>query len=198
MRAAALGRADDIADLFDRILHPQRLLVEKRPGAGGAFAGTVVIDDVRAFQPNVLGAFAADLEHRAHLRVERADGARDGLEFVLEKQPEHLRDGPAPRPGHADAFDPRLRNRRVKLVQQVVGGLNRAAGNAPISGEHQRPAAERAHAELGIGGAQGFEHRPVRRSPRAASLRLIAPMSSPILMAILIPVSAGANRVTSK
>ena len=60
-----------VAHFLHRVLHAQRLLVEERPGAGRAFAGAVVIHDAAAVQADVLGAFAADFEHRAHLRVER-------------------------------------------------------------------------------------------------------------------------------
>ena len=39
----------------------------------------------------------------------------------------------------------------VELLQQVVGGLNGAAGDAAIVGEHQWTPVERRQAELGVG-----------------------------------------------
>ena len=97
---------------------------------------------LRALEADVLGAFPADLEYRADVRVERADHARDGFEFVLEEQPQHLGDGAAARTGDADAFHAVLGDGLVEFPQQVVGGLDGAAGDAPVIGEHQRAAVQ--------------------------------------------------------
>src|ERR1039457_2207823 len=153
----ATGGADYLADLFDRILHAQGLLVEDGAGAGGAFAGAVVIDDGRAFETDVLGAFAADFEDRADLRVDRADHAGDGLELVFEEQAQDTGDGAGAGAGDADAFDAIFGHDFVKLVQQIVSGLDGAAGDAAVFGKDQRLAGQLGEAELGGGGAEGFE-----------------------------------------
>ena len=158
----ATGAGDHAAHFLHGVLHAQRLLVEERPGAGGAFARAVVIHDAAAIQTNVFGAFAADFEDRAHLRVDRADHAGDGFEFVLEEQPQHLGDGAAAGTGDADAFDAVLGNHFVELAQQVVGGLYGAAGDAAVIGERQGLAGEVAEAELRVGFAEGREGRPIR------------------------------------
>ncbi len=106
------------------------------------------------FQPNVLRAFAADLEDRLHLRMKIAHHARDGFEFVLEVQAQNFGDRAAAGAGDADAFDARLRHHFVELVQQVVGGLDGAAGDAPVVGKHQRTAAGFGQPESRISRAQ--------------------------------------------
>ena len=96
IRAAHPARAHHFAHFFHRILHAQRLLVEKRPGARPRIRRSGRNRLMSRRPPaDVLRALAANLEHRADLRVERAHRARDGLELVLEKQPEHLGDRPA-------------------------------------------------------------------------------------------------------
>ena len=114
-----------------------------------------------AFQADVLGAFAADFEDRAHLRIERAHHAGDGFELVLEEQAQDLGDAAAARTRDADALDAVLRDGLVELPQQVVGGLYGAAGDAPVLGEHQRPAREFGEAELRLRGAKRLENGPV-------------------------------------
>ena len=57
-------------------------------------------------------------------------------------------------------------NRLVELLQQVVGGLDGAARDAPVLGEHQRPLAglsTPAGGTPGLVGAERFEQRPVLR-----------------------------------
>ena len=185
MRAAQLAPHTTSPDFLHRVLHAQRLLVEERAGAGGAFAGAVVIDDVAAVQADVLGAFAADFEDRADLRIERADHAGDGFEFVLEEEAQHLGDGAAAGAGDADAFDAvfgdHVRRTRAADRRWIGWGCRRCGGN------RRAPAA----AAGGPGEAEPgcVAHRASRTprssgAPRAASLRLIAPISRPILMPI--------------
>ena len=140
-----------------------------------------------ALQPDVLGAFAADFEDRADLRVDRAHHAGDGLELVLEEQAQHLGDGAAARAGDADALDAVLGDGFVELVQQVVGGLDGAAGDAAVLGEHQRRGPS-SSVRRNCGCAAQSASRMGRSAglPRAASLRLMAPMSRPILIPISV------------
>ena len=44
-RRALAASAATVADFLDGIAHAERLLVEERPGAGGALPAPVVIDD---------------------------------------------------------------------------------------------------------------------------------------------------------
>ena len=171
----ATGGGHQAADLFHAILHAQGLLVQKRPGAGGAFAGAVVVQDAAVFQTYVLRTFAADFENRSHLGIEGADHAGDGLELVLEEEAEHLGDGPAAGAGDADAFDQVFRHHLVKLLQQVVGGLDRAAGDAPVIGKDERPAVELPEEEFGMRGAQRLEDRTISRFPQSSQLETDRP-----------------------
>ncbi len=151
------GGGDHLTDLFDRILHAKRLLVEEGAGAGGAFAGAIVIDDGGAFETDVLGTFAADLEDRADVRIDRADHAGDGLELVFEEQTQDAGDGAAAGAGDTDAFDAIFGDNFVEFVQQIVGGLDGATGDATVFGKDQRLTGEFGEAELRVGGAEGFE-----------------------------------------
>ncbi len=133
--AACMGH--QVAHLFHRIPHAQRLLVEERSGARGALAAAVVVDDGWAIQTQVLRAFAADFKDGHRLRMEFGDHAGDGFEFVFEIQTQDFGDGAAARSGDADAFDGRFGYDVVELLQKVVGGLDGAAGDAAIAGKDQ-------------------------------------------------------------
>ena len=67
----ATRTAHQVAHLFHRVLHAQRLLIQERPGAGRALARAVVILNPAVLQADVLGTLAAQFEHRAHLRDTR-------------------------------------------------------------------------------------------------------------------------------
>ena len=171
----ALGRADDPADLLHRVLHAQRLLIEERPGTRRALARPVIVHDAAAIEPDVLRAFPADFEHRAHLRVDRPHHPRDGFELIFEEQPQHFGDGAAARAGYAYAFHLGFGDDFVELLQQVVGGLNGAAGDAPVLGKDQRPRPHLRHAELRVRGAQGLQDRPVRRAAQGGQFETDGP-----------------------
>ena len=190
MRAAQPACADQVAHFFHRILHAQRLLVEEGAGAGRALAAAVVVQDAAVFQADVLRAFAADLEDRLHVRVEGAHHARDGFELVLEVEAENFGDGAAAGAGDADAFDAVFRHGLVEFVQQVVGGLDGAAGDAPVFGKHQRAAVEGVRRKAGLAAQRASRMGRSSGLPRAAILRLIAPMSRPILMPISVQFDA--------
>ena len=165
----AAGRAHQAADLLDRVAHAERLLIEERAGAGGALAAAVVIHDAGQcgigllLEADVLGAFAADFEDGAGLRVEQADHPGDGFELVLEVDAEDLRDGAAAGAGDAHALDADLGDHLVELLEEVEGGLDGAADDAAIGGEQQGEAAASGgvpihEAEGGLGGAEGLKH----------------------------------------
>ena len=132
------GAADEAADFLDRVLHAEGLLVEEGAGAGGAFAGAVVVHDAALLQADVFGAFAADLKDRADVRIEGADHARDSFELVFEEEPENFGDRPAARSGYANAFDTGFGDDVVEFLQEIVGGLYGAARDAAVLGKHQR------------------------------------------------------------
>ena len=77
------------ADLLYRELQPQGLLIEEGPGPGGAVPALLVVGDpdlaglAIPLEGDVLRVLAPDLEHRAHLRVERSHPARDRPELVF-------------------------------------------------------------------------------------------------------------------
>ena len=156
-------RAHHPAHLLDPVLHAHRLLVDKGARTGGALAAAVVIEDGPVFEPQVARALAADLEHRPDLRIVRRHHARDGLEFVLEVQPQDFGDGAAAGPGDPDSIDARLRDDLVKCLQQVVGGLDGATGYAAVFGKNQWgvPFDE---TKRGILGAQRLEGGAVLRA----------------------------------
>ena len=75
-----------------------------------------------------------------------------------------------PDPVTPDAVHALFGNGLVELVQQVVSGLDRAAGDPPVIGKHQRAVLQRRHAEFRARGAKGFQHGPVTRFPQGSQL----------------------------
>src|ERR1035441_3251526 len=167
--------AHQFAHLFHRVLHAQRLLVQKRSRAGRALARAVVILNPPVLQPYVLGTLPAQFEHRAHPRVPGGHHARDRLEFVLEKETEHLGNRPASAARHSNAFHAILGYDFVQFMQQVVGGLDRAARNATVIGKQQWTLVQRDQAELRIRRAHLFQGRPVRRFTQSGELKADGP-----------------------
>ena len=77
------------------------------------------------------------LEDGFHVRIERAEHPRDGLELVFEVEPEDSGDGPGTRPGYANAFDQDFGNAVVEFLEKVVGGLYGAARDAAVLGKDE-------------------------------------------------------------
>ena len=63
----------------------------------------------------------------------------------------------------------------IEFVQQIVGGLDGAAGNPPVIGEHQRSAAERRTPEFGMRGAKRFQDWPVAGIAQSGQLQTDSP-----------------------
>ena len=105
----------------------------------------------------------ADLKDRAHVRIECTHHTGDGFEFIFEEQPQHFGEGAAARPCDADSFHPIFGYDVVEIPQQVVGGLNRAPGDALVFGKHQRPPVEFGEAELWMGLAELLQYRLLAR-----------------------------------
>ncbi len=141
------GFAGGGSDLFYGVAEAGRLLIDERAGTSGAVATGGVVDDAqvlrvaaRFFEVNVLGGFAAHLEHGAHARIEDAHALGDGAEFVLEIDAEDLGDELAAGAGDANAFDALFGNPLIEFAEQIEGGLNGAAMNAAITRKDEWPA----------------------------------------------------------
>ena len=119
------------------------------PGPGRALARAVVVQDARRSP----GGCTWSSRRRSRTPCAPAGTTSPiiramALNSFSKNRPSTLAMVRLPRPGDAHAFHAVLRDDFVELAQQVVGGLDRAARDAPVIGEHQRAVAQRDQAEL--------------------------------------------------
>ena len=148
---------DNVPHVLDIVEQPGGLLIHKRPRARRAIAVGLVVGDAQhagrfvPIQLDKFGGLAAHLEDRSDVRVERADAQRDGLELVLKSRVESLADEFGSGARDAYAGEMLLRYRLEQLLQHRARGLHRAALDATVVGDEEKPVAYLAQCRFAVG-----------------------------------------------